>query len=257
MIRVIASLAALGFLSAAPAFAADNTAPFDSESWQDVLDIEFDGAEVVYDNSLYLVVPERVEEAFSVPVVMNFADTPFDIAEVALIAENNPFSMVARIYPQRPVTAIGFNIRLEMSTPVRAAVMDGDGVWHVVSEEILVMTPGGCSAPGGGGVAMAGAISTRQFVRADGDSRLKVRISHPMHTGLVIDAYGDAIPEHYINNLTISDDIGELARMLLWASVSADPVFMFELPDTQQSVRVDARDTNGDVFEFDGPPSSM
>lgn len=91
-----------------------------------------------------------VEEAFSVPVVMNFADTPFDIAEVALIAENNPFPMVARIYPQRPVTAIGFNIRLEMSTPVRAAVMDGDGVWHVVSEEVLVMTPGGCSAPGGG-----------------------------------------------------------------------------------------------------------
>jgi len=97
-----------------------------------------------------------VEEAFSVPVVMNFADTPFDIAEVALIAENNPFPMVARIYPQRPVTAIGFNIRLEMSTPVRAAVMDGDGVWHVVSKEVLVMTPGGCSAPGGSGVAAAG-----------------------------------------------------------------------------------------------------
>ena len=107
MIRAIASLAALGFLSAASVLAADSIAPFDSESWQDVLDLEFDGAEVVYDGSLYLVVPERVEEAFSVPVVMNFADTPFEIAEIALIAENNPFPMVARIYPQRPVTAIG------------------------------------------------------------------------------------------------------------------------------------------------------
>lgn len=261
MIRAIANLTALGCLTAATAFAAaddaDNTAPFDSDAWQDVLDLEFDGAEVVYDDSLYLVVPERVEEAFSVPVVMNFADTPYDVAEVALIAENNPFPMVARIYPQRPMTAVGFNIRLEMSTPVRAAVMDSDGVWHVVSEQVQVMTPGGCSAPGGGAMAGAGDISTRQFVRADGDSRLKIRISHPMHTGLVIDAWGEAIPEHYINNLTISDDRGDLAKMLLWASVSADPVFMFELPDTQQSVRVDARDTSGDLFEFEGKPSSM
>jgi sulfur-oxidizing protein SoxY len=238
-------------------WAAGDAAPYDSETWQDVLDLEFEGADVVYDDSLYLVVPEQVEEAFSVPVVMNFTETPFDIAEIALIAENNPFPMVARVYPQRPMNAIGFNIRLEMSTPVRAAVMDRDGVWHVVSEEVRVMTPGGCSAAGGGMMADAGGISTRQFVRADGDSRLKVRITHPMHTGLVVDAYGDAIPEHYIKNITIRDDRGDLAKMLLWASVSADPVFMFELPDTQQSVRIDAEDTSGGLFEFEGQPSSM
>ena len=139
---------AFSFVSVDAVRAASDIDPLESEFWQDVLDLEFDGATVVYDDSLYLVVPERVEEAFSVPVVLNFSDTPFDIAEVALIAENNPFPMIARIYPHRPINAIGFNIRLEMSTPVRAAVMDPDGVWHVVSEEIQVMTPGGCSAVG-------------------------------------------------------------------------------------------------------------
>jgi sulfur-oxidizing protein SoxY len=259
MIKAFGFLATaiFAFAAAGSVWAAGDAAPFDSETWQDVLDLEFDGADVVYDDSLYLVVPEQVEEAFSVPVVMNFTHTPYDIAEIALIAENNPFPMVARVYPQRPMNAIGFNIRLEMSTPVRAAVMDSDGVWHVVSKQIVVNSPGGCSAPGGVLIADIGGISTKQFVRTDGDSRIKIRISHPMHTGLVVDDYGEAIPEHYIKNVTIRDDRGDLAKMLLWASVSADPVFMFELPDTQQSVRIDAEDTSGGLFEFEGQPSSM
>jgi sulfur-oxidizing protein SoxY len=251
------AMGALMSLSSA-VWAGSDTDPLGSEGWQDILEVEFDGAQVVYDDSLYLVVPERVEEAFSVPVVMNFVETNYEIAEIALFAENNPFPTIARIFPQRPINAVGFNIRLEQSTPVRVAAMDSDGVWHVVSREVHVASPGGCSAGGGGNGALAlGEIATRQFVRADGDSRLKVKIGHPMHTGLVLDPFGDAIPEFYIQQFSVSDDRGELASMQLTASVAADPVFMFELPDTQQSVRINATDTEGDVFEFEDHPSSM
>lgn len=239
-------------------WAASDADPLDSADWQDILDIEFDGAPIVYDESMHLVVPDRVEEAFSVPVVMNFVETPYEVTEIALFAENNPFPTIARIFPSRTLNAVGFNIRLEMSTPVRVAAMDSDGVWHVVSREVHVASPGGCSGVGGAGGALAfGEIATRQFVRADGDSRLKVRIGHPMHTGLVLDPYGDAIPEYYIEQFSVSDDRGELATMHLTASVAADPTFMFELPDTQQSVRIDARDTGGEIFQFDDRPSSM
>jgi sulfur-oxidizing protein SoxY len=258
--RPIAGVAvAVGFaLSVTAAWAESDVDPLSSPGWQDILDVEFGGASVVYDDSLHLVVPDRVEEAFSVPVVMNFVDTPYDVAEIALFAENNPFPTIARIYPQRPLNAVGFNIRLEQSTPVRVAAMDSDGVWHIVSREVFVASPGGCSAGGGGNGALGlGEIATRQFVRADGDSRLKVKIGHPMHTGLVLDPYGDAIPEYYINQFSVSDDLGELASMQLTASVAADPVFMFELPDTQQSVRINATDTQGDVFDFEDSPSSM
>ena len=78
-----------------------------------------------------------------------------------------------------------------------------------------------------------------------------------MHTGLVLDPYGDAIPEYYINQFSVSDDLGDLAHMQLTASIAADPVFMFELPDTQQSVRVNAADTEGDIFNFEDRPSAM
>ncbi len=232
--------------------------PLNSEMWRGILEMEFEGADVVYDESIYLVVPDQVEEAFSVPVVMNFADTPYEVAEIALFAENNPFPTVARIYPQRPFKAVGFDIRLEESTPVRAAIMDADGLWHIVHKQVQVMTPGGCSAPdGAGGGAGRGEIAMRQFVRADGDSRLKVKIGHPMHTGLVLDAAGDVIPAQYIERLSVSDEFGGLASMVLWASVAADPVFMFDIPETQQSVRISAEDTDGMSFILDGTPAKM
>jgi len=260
-IRPITGIAlAIGFVFSAPlaAWAASDVDPLDSVDWQDILDVEFDGASVVYDESMHLVVPDRVEEAFSVPVVMNFVETPYQVTEIALFAENNPFPTIARIFPQRPLNAVGFNIRLEQSTAVRVAAMDADGVWHVVSREVHVASPGGCSAAGGANGALAlGEIATKQFARADGDSRLKVRIGHPMHTGLVLDPYGDAIPEYYIEQFSVSDELGELASMHLTASIAADPVFMFELPDTQQSVRVNATDTEGDIFEFEDSPSAM
>ncbi len=253
-------VAALGVVLSASstAWAETEVDPLSSAIWQDILDVEFDGAPVVYDDSMHLVVPDRVEEAFSVPVVMNFVETPYQVTEIALFAENNPFPTIARIYPQRPLNAVGFNIRLEQSTAVRVAAMDNEGVWHIVSREVEVASPGGCSGAGGGGGALAlGEIATKQFARADGDSRLKVRIGHPMHTGLVLDPYGDAIPEYYIDRFSVSDDLGDLASMQLTASVAADPVFMFELPDTQQSVRINAVDTEGDVFEFEDRPSAM
>lgn len=258
MLRAVALALTLMFVPAAVQAAASDD-PLGTEAWRDILELEFDGAEVVYDDSFYLLVPETVEEAFSVPVLMNFVDAPFEVAEIALFAENNPFPQVVRVFPHRPLDAVGLNIRLEQSTPLRAAAMDRDGVWHVVHSEVFVGTPGGCSAGGGGGAgAGVGDISMRQFVRTDGESRLKVRIAHPMDTGLAIDEFsGQAIPAYYIDQVTISDDRGSLARMLLWASVAANPTFLLDLPETQQSVRISASDTDGDAFGIDAVPDEF
>ena len=143
--------AAIGLLCfpATGGWAASEADPIGSAVWQDILDVEFDGATVVYDDSMHLVVPERVEEAFSVPVVMNFVETDYEVVEIALFAEHNPFPTIARIFPNRPINAVGFNIRLEESTPVRVAAMDSDGVWHIVTREVHVASPGGCSGAGG------------------------------------------------------------------------------------------------------------
>jgi sulfur-oxidizing protein SoxY len=232
--------------------------PLGTEAWQDILELEFAGADVVYDDSVSLVIPDRVEEAFSVPVVLDFRDTPYDVAEVALFVENNPFPQVARIFPQQPINAIGFNIRLEQSTPVRLAAMDPDGVWHVVHSEVHVGTPGGCQAAPPRSYMALGEITMRQFVRPDGNSRLKLKIGHPMHTGLVInEATGNVVPAHYIDRMSVGGHSGEVAKMLLWASIAADPAFMFDLPQKLQTVRVSAADTEGDDFAIAAQPTTI
>ena len=243
-------------LALAPAVALAD--PLGTEAWQDILDLEFEGAEVVYDESVALVIPESVEEAFSVPVVLDFRDTPYDMAEIALFVENNPFPQVARIFPQQPINAVGFNIRLEQSTPVRLAAMDRDGLWHVVHSEVTVGTPGGCQAAPPRSYMALGEITMRQFVRPDGNSRLKLKIGHPMHTGLVVnEATGNVVPARYIDRMTVGDQSGEVAKMLLWASIASDPAFMFDLPEKLQTVRVSAADTEGDDFGIDARPTTI
>lgn len=231
--------------------------PPETEAWQDILDLEFEGAEVVHDESFQLVVPDRVEEAFSVPVVVGFSDTPFAVTEIALFAENNPFPQVVRAWPRRPLQAMGLNIRLERSTPVRAAARDEAGVWHVVRRDVDVATPGGCSAGAVGGLPV-GDIAMRQFVRPNGVSRLKVRIGHPMHTGLATDeATGAVIPARHLDRVVIDGDSGALAELRLWASVAGDPTLMFDFPETQRSVRVSATDTDEALFSLAARPSTI
>ena len=247
-------IAAFAVACAAPA-AAD---PLASEAWADIVALEFEGETMVHDESFHLVVPERVEEAFSVPVTLGFADAPYAVTEVALFAENNPFAGVMRMVPRRPIRGIGLNIRLERTTPVRAAARDADGVWHVVHRVVEVANPGGCSAPSRGGVGgQVGEISMRQFVRTDGDSRIKLKIAHPMHTGLASTADGEVVPAYYIERITVADDGGTLAELALQASVAADPVFHFDLPDSRQSLRISAEDTSGALFELAGRPGRM
>lgn len=232
--------------------------PLVTEAWQDILDLEFDGAKVVYDESVGLSLPAQVDEAYSVPMVIDMRNADFEVAEIALFVENNPFPQVARIYPAQPIHAIGFNIRLDQTTPVRVAAMDQDGVWHVTHREVLVNLPGGCQVAPPRSYLSIGEVAMRQFVRPDGVSRLKLKIGHPMHTGLATNqSTGEVIPAHYIDQMTIGGHEGDLATMTLWASVAADPAFVFDLPEKQRSIRVNADDTNGDAFATEARPTTV
>jgi len=240
------------------ASAADTVDPLGSELWPDLKEAYLGDAPVVYDKAVKLVMPLRVEDAANVPVIVRLSEDLGQVAELTVIAENNPIQAAAQIFPRRPMYTVGMNIRLERSTPVRAAALDANGVWHVSSLEIIVMGAGGCSA---GGSDMAGnelgEIAVRQFNRADGASRLKVKINHPMDTGFAPGEDGELVPAYYIEKMTVEDEFGPVADMITWAALSSDPSFFFDLPDRRQSVRVHASDTNGLAFEALDPAPSM
>lgn len=223
--------------------------PLGSDMWAHLVETELAGGPVVYDNGLHLTMPDTVEDPFSVPVMIKLKRDFGAVAEIALFAENNPIQTAVRIVPHRFLQAVGFNIRLEESGPVRAAAMDADGVWHVVHKRVTLLVPGGCSAPGGATASDIGEIAVRQFDRAGGASRLKLKINHPMDTGFATDEAGNTVPAYFIDSVELADESGTIATLSTQAALSSDPVFFFDLVDGKREVRVTAEDSAGLRFD--------
>ena len=253
--RTLAATTAVWLVAGALHAQAGSTDPLNSGLWPE-LAAELLSGDVVFDKSLRLMMPDTVENAHEVPVMVKFSADLGQVTEFVVIAENNPIQVAARMFPRRPIEAIGLNIRLEQTTPVRVAARDEAGVWHVDSMMVNVLSPGGCSTPSAGDqLADLGAVAMKEFDRVGG-SRLKIKINHPMNTGFAATEAGEPIPAYYIEWLTIEDEAGPIMDLETWAAMSADPVVIMDMPGRRQNVRVSARDTKGLEFEaFQRPPS--
>ncbi len=239
--------------------AAASDDPLDSALWPEIFAMAFGESEhvaVVFDDAMRLMMPEVVEDAHQVPVMVKIPSDLGTVREFVLLAENNPIQMVTRAFPHRPIEAIGMNIRLEMSTPVRAAALTGDGVWHVSSVAVTVMAPGGCSIALPGAGDEVGEVALKTFDRVGGAGRAKVRILHPMHTGFATNDAGSLIPAFYVDRLEIADDDGPIVDMITWAAMASDPTIILDLPARRQSLRITASDSEGGLFEaYENAPS--
>jgi sulfur-oxidizing protein SoxY len=232
--------------------------PLQSNSWEDIRAVHLGAGAVVYDTSLEAAMPKTVENAHEVPIMIRFTPDIGVIEEIVIIVEHNPIQVVARMRPYRPIQSIGLNMRLETSSPVRAAARTADGVWHVASRFVDVLSAGGCSTPPpGAGAGAMGEIAVKTFDRGRGISRMKFRIAHPMSTGLATGADGELIPAHYIERIAVADDGGRIADLTTWAAMSMDPTIIIDMPQARQNVRVNARDSEGLEFESFLAPSSM
>jgi len=251
MMRLLAAALVIAMTgSSAAGIAGENERdPFGSDVWADLVEMELGGGPVVYDRGLHLTMPDTVEDPFSVPVMIKLKRGFGKVAEIALFAESNPIQTAVRIIPHRYIQAVGFNIRLEGSGPVRAAAMDADGVWHVVNKRVSVLVPGGCSALNPGEASALGEIAVRQFDRAGGASRVKLKINHPMDTGFAVAEDGAAVPAYYINRVELADEDGAIATLATHAALSSDPVFLFDLVEGKRTVRVTAEDSAGLRFQ--------
>ena len=129
MARLRAAAAPLlaGLLAAGAGGAAESQRdPLDSGVWADLVATELGGGPAVYGGGLHLAMPDAVEDPFSVPGAIELTRGFGEVAEIALLAENNPIRTAVRIVPHRYLRAVGFDIRLEGSGPVRAAALAGD-----------------------------------------------------------------------------------------------------------------------------------
>lgn len=222
--------------------------PLASARWEEMRRDILDGAPVLFDPRLKVVAPSIAENPMQVPVTVDATALP-NVVEVVVFADFNPLVEVLRFYPEAASAVLGFRVKLQQSTPVRAAARTGDGVWHVGGTWVNT-TGGGCTAPAAGKAAAdwsvhLNEVSGRQWSEGPNAGRLRLRIVHPMDTGLVA-----GTPAFHLEDLDFRDEAGRLLmRLRTFEPVAENPVFTLQQGAAAGPVIARGRDNNGNRFE--------
>lgn len=252
-LRILLISAALA--SAGPGLAGDLPAdPFRSGMWESVAERYFPGEKVVFDQRVKVMAPANAENQFVVPVTVD-ASALQAVEEIVVVADLNPIQHALTFRPHAAEPFIGLRIKVEQTTPVRAGVRTADGVWHI-GAVVVEAAGGGCSAPAAAHsnanwMATLGETRAMAGRDADGFTRLRFRMRHPMDTGLA-----DGIPAFYLSRLEVASSQGtEVATIDSFEPVSENPTFTLkaQLDPDDQGFAVNGRDTEGNVYAFSLP----
>ncbi|MEI8171628.1 MAG: quinoprotein dehydrogenase-associated SoxYZ-like carrier [Rhodoferax sp.] len=209
--------------------------PFHSFAWPDLHKAYLGGEPFVFDARVQVSGPAFAEDPMNVPISVDAKDLP-DVTQIVVLVDRNPIRKVLAYYPQQALLPrVSFRFKMEQASPVRAAAKTKDGVWHVGSTWVE-SSGGGCTVAGatrqdGSWSKTLGLVSSRVFDQSpdpaqstNHGARLRLRVMHPMDTGLV-----GGIPAFYLNRLQVSSSTGEpLLKMDLFEPVSENPVFSFD-----------------------------
>ena len=171
------------------------------------------------------------------------------VREVLVFADFNPIVRVLRFFPQEAPAQLGFRVKLQQSTPVRAAARTADGRWHVGGTWVNTVG-GGCTAPSAAAASTEwqrrlNEVSGRQWTEGPNAGRLRLRIVHPMDTGLVA-----GTPAFHLEEINFTDAAGKrLMRVETFEPVSENPVFTLQRGALAGPVDARGRDNNGNLLK--------
>lgn len=253
--------AALAFAVPALAVAPDATRPLtgdplDSPRWGDMQREFFRDAQIVFDERVKVSAPVTAEDALNVPVAVD-ATALGRVEEVLVFADFNPIVKALSFEPGDARASLGFRLKLQQSTPVRAAARTVDGLWHVGGTWVNT-TGGGCTLPSTGTGSpewqqRLNEVSARRWPRVDGGTRLRLQIIHPMDTGLAA-----GVPVFHIDELGISTTDGTRLMLIHPAEpVAENPLFTIDIPPGVVGggvLRISGRDNNGNLIRAEVAP---
>lgn len=240
---------ALGWLLLSNPLWAGDSDPLQSPMWGFHQTRFLGAAPYEFDERVVLTAPPFAEDSRQVPISIDASALGQEVVRIVAWAELNPIAHIFTFFPEGPVAPrIALNIRVEQATPLRAAVLTRDGVWHVGSTRVDA-AGGGCTAPSAvraqaGWEEHLGEIFGARFPVGEG-SRLRLRVSHPMDNGL-----SGGIPEFFIERAELRGEDGQrLASLELHPSVSENPTLTLQLGVADAGQRLWLRDNNGNEFE--------
>lgn len=246
-IRVILlSLLAIGAARAA------ERDPLNSVMWDFLLknELGLEPGQVRFDQRVEVYAPAAVEDGMNVPVSVRVEGIE-GVEEIIVLADHNPIQRTLNFYPGKADPYIAFRMKVQEATPIRAVVRTADGSYYAGG--VWLNAPGGgCTTASVSQVSKLwesnlNIIGAQVWNKSDGGDRLRMRIIHPMDTGLV-----SSIPAFFIEKLTLRDaDGNELARLETFEPVSENPVLTFSVPPEAAHAggyQLVGNDNNGNAF---------
>ncbi|TFW44905.1 quinoprotein dehydrogenase-associated SoxYZ-like carrier [Pseudomonas fluorescens] len=205
-------------------------------------------APFVFDERVKLLAPPFAEDARQVPLEIDARAFNGEVVKILAWAELNPLPKIVEFEPKAGVLPwLAIRIRIEQATPLRAAVLTTDGLWHVGST-LIDAAGGGCTAPSvvrsqPGWEAHIGEVLGGRYPRGE-FSRVRVQVAHPMDNGMV-----SGIPEFFLNHAQLRGrDDQVLAELELFPAVSENPNLAFDI-DAPGPTRLVLRDNSGNEFD--------
>ena len=220
--------------------------PLNSPMWNDVAKMFFKKEAYVFDDkNIIIKVPSFADNPLQVPI---FVDASYykGAQRLLLFADLNAIIPIVDMKITDFKAIISLNMKIAQGTPLRAAVQDKNGLWHVTSIEIKSFG-GGCSVASDASSmdnweSQLGKHKIKVF-SFENRNRIKFSIFHPMETGFFI-----GNPEFFINSIKIYQNNKELANLKMFASVSENPRFIFESRKIKGKYTFKIKDTDGNEF---------
>lgn len=264
-----ASLQALGVALLAAVAGSFAPAPAQAGSaWDEIRANVFAGRTIHPAGALVqLTAPVRPKDQRAVPIGVAAAfEDGRTVRSVTLIVDQNPTPVAAvfDIGAKRDHLRLATNLRLNAATEVRAIVEASDGQLYMADR--FVKFAGGqasCSAPPQGdpkeiAANMGKMTFTRERAAADATEiapRAKLTISHPNHTGMVLDQLTLLyIPLRIITDLEVTQGDARVFVMRGSMTLSQNPVIDFDYRvNGAGEMHVLAKDSDGASWEKSFP----
>jgi sulfur-oxidizing protein SoxY len=201
-----------------------------------------------FDERIAVRGPKFAEDALNVPIQVDASAYAGRVQRIMVVVDRNPIRKVLELEPGRMQARIAFRFKLQQASPVRALVLLDDGIWRVGST-MVEASGGGCTVPGasradGSWSTTLGQVQAqvlKDFLQR-GHGRLRLRVMHPMDTGLVA-----GIPAYYIEDLHAQGADGQVWwRLALFEPVSENPLLTLDFAEPPPALlRLSGRDNGG------------
>ena len=131
------SLLLLGLLGASAPLLGAGQDPVESVMWDYFHQRILAGQPFVHDPRVVLEAPPFAEDSRQVPIQVDARAYAGQVVKIMAWAELNPIPQIFIFQPgERVAPLLAIRIRVEQATPIRAAVLTRDGLWHIGSTRV-------------------------------------------------------------------------------------------------------------------------